>query len=166
LAGPEVPPLEIQVDGWRSGIRFDAAHIIPGHPKCGHLHGHTYALGARLEGEVAERGFITDFGVVKDALRDLADHLDHRVLVQEQGPEVEVEERGDQVEWQVGKKSYTLPAEDVRLLPVEYTSAEELAGYALDQVLDDADLPDHVEALEVGVDETYGKGARATRDLR
>lgn len=158
-------PVEIQVDGWRSGIRFDAAHIIPGHPKCGHLHGHTYALSARLVGDVAEQGFITDFGVVKDALRDLADHLDHRVLVQEEGPEVEVAERGDQVELQVGKKAYELPAEDVRLLPVEYTSAEELASYALDRVLEEADFPDHVDALEVGVDETYGKGARATRPL-
>lgn len=157
--------MEIEVDGWRSGIRFDAAHIIPGHPKCGRLHGHTYALNARLEGEVAEQGFITDFGVVKDALRSLADHLDHQVLVQEEGPGVDVDERGDQVELQVGKKAYELPAEDVRLLPVEYTSAEELAGYALESVLEAAEFPDHVEALEVGVDETYGKGARARRVL-
>ncbi len=157
--------MEIRVDGWRSGIRFDAAHIIPHHPKCGHLHGHTYALHAVLAGEIAEQGFITDFGIVKDHLRELADRLDHRVLVQAESPDFTVEEGPDSVAFTIGRKSYSLPAEDVQLLPVEYTSAEELARYALDTLLEEVDLPPQVERLEVGLDETYGKGAWASADL-
>ena len=77
----------IRVDGWRSGIRFDAAHVIPHHPKCGRLHGHTYALHAEVHGDLDPRtGFVLDFGTVKQVLRDIADRLDHHVLVQAKSP--------------------------------------------------------------------------------
>lgn len=158
--------MQIRIDGWRSGIRFDAAHVIPHHPKCGHLHGHTYALHASMEGETAERGFIADFGIVKDALRAVADRLDHGVLVQTKSPELEVTQRDGTTVFSFGDKRYEIPDADAILLPVEHTSAESLAAYVLDEVLAHVDLPPQVTRLDVGVDETYGKGAWAGRVLQ
>lgn len=156
----------IRVDGWRSGIRFDAAHLIPHHPKCGRLHGHTYALHAEVHGDVdPATGFVMDFGVVKDVLRQVADRLDHHVLVQTKSSHFSVTERHGQVAFTVGLKHYVVPAEDAQLLPIEATSAEALAEHIADEVLALVDFPATAKRLDVGIDETYGKGAWTSRTL-
>lgn len=156
----------IRVDGWRSGIRFDAAHVIPHHPKCGRLHGHTYALHAEVHGDVdPQTGFILDFGTVKDALRHVADELDHHVLVQAKSPHFDVTHRQGQVAFNIGMKHYVLPEPDALLLPLEATTAEALAEYVADQLLAIVHFPPTAKRLDVGIDETYGKGAWATRML-
>ncbi|HET6404770.1 MAG TPA: 6-carboxytetrahydropterin synthase [Candidatus Thermoplasmatota archaeon] len=156
----------IRVDGWRSGIRFDAAHVIPHHPKCGHLHGHTYALHAELTGDIDPRtGFIMDFGTVKDVLREVADRLDHRVLVQSKSPHFQVKRLGRSVHFELGLKHYALPEEDVMLLPIEATTAEALAEWVADEILSMVQFPPTAKRLDVGFDESYGKGAWASRTL-
>lgn len=161
---PTMP--SIRVDGWRSGIRFDAAHVIPHHPKCGRLHGHTYALHAEVTGDVdPATGFVMDFGTVKDVLRDVADRLDHHVLVQAKSPHFQVHRTGPQVRFEIGLKHYVLPEEDALLLPIEATTAEALAEYVADELLASVRFPPTAKRLDVGLDETYGKGAWATRAL-
>lgn len=156
----------IRIDGWRSGIRFDAAHVIPHHPKCGRLHGHTYALHAEVHGEVdPDTGFVMDFGEVKAVLRDVADRLDHHVLVQTKSKHFEVKHRADQVHFEIGLKHYVLPTEDALLLPIEATTAEALAEYVADEVLALVRFPKTARRLDIGFDESYGKGAWATRAL-
>ena len=156
----------IRVDGWRSGIRFDAAHVIPHHPKCGRLHGHTYALHAEVHGDVdPETGFIVDFGLVKDVLRAVADDLDHHVLIQSKSPHFQVVKHGTQVHFEIGMKHYVVPEPDAKLVPVEATTAEALAEYVADEVTARVRWPATARRLDVGVDETYGKGAWAQRTL-
>jgi len=55
--------------------KFDAAHHLPGHDKCGVVHGHTYSVSIRVEGEVQENGMIVDFHDVKALVKQL-DHKD------------------------------------------------------------------------------------------
>lgn len=156
----------IRIDGWRSGIRFDAAHVIPHHPKCGRLHGHTYALHAEVHGDVDPRsGFVMDFGEVKSILRDIADRLDHHVLVQAKSSHFTPHKRGTQVHFELGLKHYVLPEEDVMLLPIEATTAEALAEYVADEVLSLVRFPPTAKRLDIGFDESYGKGAWASRVL-
>lgn len=156
----------IRVDGWRSGIRFDAAHVIPHHPKCGQLHGHTYALHAEVTGDVdPETGFVVDFGIVKEILRAIADDLDHHVLVQAKSRHFQVVKHGGQVRFDIGLKHYVLPEQDALLLPIESTTAERLAEYVADEVQARVQWPASAKRLDVGVDESYGKGAWATRTL-
>lgn len=57
----------------------DCAHHIPGHPKCGTLHGHTYKVELVLEGSKKnDKGMMVDFGDMKGALRDVLAKFDHR----------------------------------------------------------------------------------------
>lgn len=150
----------LRLDGWRSGIRFDAAHFIPGHPKCGRLHGHTYALSCAIHGEPAgPEGFVVDFGVVKSAMRAVADRLDHKVLVATRANDFQVDEAKDEVVFVVQGKRYVLPRADVELLPVERTTAEALAALVCRELADALGRPANVARVEVGVDEGYGKGA-------
>lgn len=156
----------IRVDGWRSGIRFDAAHVIPHHPKCGRLHGHTYALHAEVHGDVDPKtGFVMDFGEVKQVLRDVADRLDHHVLVQAKSEHFTPMKRGTQYHFELGLKHYVLPEEDVLLLPIEATTAEALAEFVADEILALVRFPATAKRLDVGFDESYGKGAWASRVL-
>jgi 6-pyruvoyltetrahydropterin/6-carboxytetrahydropterin synthase len=54
--------------------KFAAAHYLPGHPKCGGMHGHTWLVEVWLEGEVDPKtGMVVDFGKVKHKI-DLLDH--------------------------------------------------------------------------------------------
>ena len=61
----------LEIDGGYSGIRFSACHFIPRHEKCSRLHGHSYIVRLRLEGDIGEEGMIMDFVVLKKALKEI-----------------------------------------------------------------------------------------------
>lgn len=63
----------------RLGItdNVDCAHFLPGHPKCGQLHGHTYKVEVIIEGE-AKDGMIVDFADLKAQTRAVLSQYDHR----------------------------------------------------------------------------------------
>ena len=67
--------------------RFEAAHRLSWHPgKCSRLHGHSYVLEVRVEGDLDERGVIMDFAEV-DAVVDqhvlaVLDHSDLNTVVE------------------------------------------------------------------------------------
>ncbi len=58
---------------------MDCAHFLPGHNKCGTLHGHTYKVELIIEGE-SKNGMVLDFGDLKATLREVLAEYDHRSL--------------------------------------------------------------------------------------
>jgi len=56
---------------------IDCAHLLPGHPKCGQLHGHTYRVELTVEGD-ASGGMLLDFADLKAQLRGALARYDHR----------------------------------------------------------------------------------------
>jgi 6-pyruvoyltetrahydropterin/6-carboxytetrahydropterin synthase len=74
--------------------KFDAAHHIPEHPKCGNVHGHTYHIEIEFESDNAITpeylenvdGMIVDFHELKDLVRRYIlayyDHKDLNTLLQ------------------------------------------------------------------------------------
>jgi 6-pyruvoyltetrahydropterin/6-carboxytetrahydropterin synthase len=55
---------------------IDCAHLLPGHPKCGQLHGHTYKVELAVVGE-ARGGMLVDFAELKAQLRGVLARYDH-----------------------------------------------------------------------------------------
>jgi len=55
----------------------DCAHYLPGHPKCGQMHGHTYRVELIIEGH-AQGGMIVDFAELKTITRKVLAQYDHR----------------------------------------------------------------------------------------
>jgi len=149
----------IKIDGWKSNIRFSSAHIIPEYEKCGRLHGHSYAVHIKIVGEPDKKGIIVDFTQVKKILKEIADGLDHKVLIPEENNLANIEKHENFVKIVVLNKEYIFPVEDCVFLPIVSTSAENLASYILDLFLKRAKLSKNVESVEVGVDEGYGQGA-------
>jgi 6-pyruvoyltetrahydropterin/6-carboxytetrahydropterin synthase len=58
---------------------FDSMHLLPGHPKCGVPHGHTYRAEVSVEGPVKD-GMVIDFGLLKKTLRETLKDYDHADL--------------------------------------------------------------------------------------
>ena len=56
---------------------IDCAHLLPEHPKCGQLHGHTYRVELTVEGD-ASGGMLLDFADLKAQLRAALAPYDHR----------------------------------------------------------------------------------------
>ena len=58
---------------------MDCAHFLPGHLKCGSLHGHTYKVEVIISGE-NKTGMILDFGEMKQIIRAVLAEYDHKAL--------------------------------------------------------------------------------------
>ena len=153
----------ISIDGWRSNIRFSSAHIIPEYEKCGRLHGHTYSVHVKVSGLPDKKGIILDFSILKDILREIVNELDHRILIPQKNNAVNIIKEKNSVKVSTLGKDYVFPLNDCVFLPIDSTSAENLAALILEKILNKITLPDNVENIEIGVDEGYGQGARVTK---
>ena len=155
----------LAIDGWRSNIRFSSAHIIPEYEKCGRLHGHTYAVHAKIGGKPDNKGIILDFSLLKDVLREVVNELDHKILIPEKSTVAKIEKGKDSVKIDSLGKQYVFPINDCVFLPINSTSAENLAIYILEKVLKNISLPKTISSFEIGVDEGFGQGARLSKTL-
>ncbi len=156
--------MRLEIDGREAGIKFSACHFIPGHDKCGRLHGHAYIIHMVLHGEKGERAMIMDFVPLKKALREIADELDHHILLPGNCPYMQIEV-GEEVTVKAKGKRYVFPADDVVILDAEESSAEEIARVILEMVMHKVRFPKNVSELEIGVDEELGQSAWVSRDL-
>lgn len=156
----------LEIDGGYSGIRFSACHFIPRHEKCSRLHGHSYIVRLRLEGDIGEDGMIMDFVVLKRELRAIIEEMDHRTLLPTRSEEVRVTVDGDSVEAVTCGKRYVIPRADVALLDVENTTAELMARMMTLRMVADIDFPPNVRSVSVGLDEERGQTAWYTEVLR
>ncbi len=67
---------------------FDSAHFLAGYEgKCSNIHGHRWKIivevsKEELSNEIQTRGMVVDFGTLKSDLRQLADQLDHALIIE------------------------------------------------------------------------------------
>lgn len=155
----------IYVDGWKANLRFSSAHLIPEYDKCGHLHGHTYALHAKIVGIPDENGIIVDFSYLKQCLRDIVQTLDHKILIPAQHPNVNVTKTTEMIQLTSLGKIYRFPTIDCLLLPIKSTSAEHLSTYVLEELHKKFKTLKNITEIEVGVDEGFGQGARVSTTI-
>ncbi len=154
----------VELDGWHAKLRFSACHLIPDHPKCGCLHGHTYAVSVRVVGSQSG-DFVIDFEELKRYVAEMCEPLDHRVLLASLDGDLYITHEDEEyISVIVGKqaKRYVFPINDVVLLPINSVSAEDLCGYLLGQLCDELDT-DHIKEVYVRLDEGLGQGAGCAR---
>jgi 6-pyruvoyltetrahydropterin/6-carboxytetrahydropterin synthase len=156
--------MRIEIDGEYSGIKFSASHFIPGHAKCGRLHGHSYTLRLVLYGEKAADGMVMDFVELKRSLKKIVEELDHRILLPSRSKDITIK-KGREVEVLAVGKRYVLPKDDVLILDISQTSAEELAEFILARLVRELDPPPNVSIIEVGLDEERGQTAWVKREV-
>lgn len=155
----------LEIDGGYSGIRFSACHFIPRHEKCSRLHGHSYIVRLRLEGDIGAEGMIMDFVVLKKALKAMIDELDHKTLLPTESSDVKLDVTETSVEAVSCGKRYVFPREDVVLLDIPNTTAEEMSKMMTRRIVSEIEFPDNVASVSIGLDEERGQTAWYTEVL-
>lgn len=157
--------MKIVINGIHANLRFASAHMIPCHEFCGGIHGHSYHVDVKVDGERGGPfGFVVDFKTVKGIVRDLCKKLDHKLLLPEKSNELIFKSTNDSLEFSIGDKEYKIPGEDCYILPLPSTSAEDLAEYfakKLFQVLTEKESD--IKSVEICVNEGIGQGAYFTK---
>lgn len=155
----------LEIDGGYGGIRFSACHFIPNHEKCSRLHGHSYIVRLRLEGDIDENGMIMDFVVIKKKLKEMIEEFDHRTLLPTRSDIVKVETIGDSVEVLTCGKKYLFPLEDVAFLDIPTTTAEAMSRMMTERMVSEVKFPSNVRSVAIGLDEERGQTAWYTEVL-
>ena len=106
---------------------FDSAHFLKDYNgKCANIHGHRWSVEVEIysdtiQNEGSFRGMIVDFGDLKRDLKEIADYLDHSLII----------EKGS-------LKQNTLNAlldENFRIIEIDFRpTAENLAKYIFDKM--------------------------------
>jgi len=156
----------LEIDGRFSNIKFSACHFIAGHSRCGKLHGHVYVVQMVVHGDRNSNGMVMDFIDLKRALRKIVEGFDHRVLLPGASKRVVLEQHGAEMEATIDGKRYVFPLEDVLILDVVESTAEEVARVILERVLEEMEIPPNIYRIEVGIDEERGQSAWISRELR
>src|SRR3984885_10226743 len=141
---------------------FCAGHFISYEgDRCERLHGHNYRASAEIKGALDENRYVFDFIALKNRLRAITDELDHRMMLATANPYIQVEEGATSVHVRYRDREWLFPREDCVLLPIENTTAELLARYIGQRLLDDLALHHgyRPELLRVEVEENIGQSA-------
>ena len=151
-------------------LKFSAAHfLIFPDGTAERLHGHNYKVFVEVQAGLDKHGLVLNFQDIKPRIRGLVDALDEHILLPAEHPSLETKPVGDtQLEVRYQDRYYSFPINEVILLPICNSSAENLAGYFAHQLLDllRADFPTApLQKLIVGVEETTGQQGVITIDL-
>ena len=71
--------MELVIEGKTQGLKWSAAHVIPGHPKCGRLHGHDYTVDVKIQmpasmenvETIQKKGYLLDYGDIKKVAKEI-----------------------------------------------------------------------------------------------
>ena len=143
-------------------FKFSCAHflIFPDGSK-ERLHGHNYHVDAEIEGQLTDKGIVIDFILVKPVIRELCDFLDEHWLLPAEHPELKIEARDDgHTEVVYRGCRYLAPSDEVIVLPINNTSAENLStwlGRELVSRISERFGKTQIQRLKLSVSETSGQ---------
>src|SRR5215470_10250989 len=134
--------------------------------RCERLHGHNYRTAVEIEGGLDENQYVFDFIALKHRTKAITDELDHRMMLATRNPHIAVEQSADAVSVRYRDRRWLFPREDCVLLPIENTTAELLARYIAQRLVEELRRHHRYEpaVLRVEVEENIGQSA--TCELR
>jgi 6-pyruvoyl tetrahydropterin synthase/QueD family protein len=142
-------------------LKFSAAHFIAYKGFREALHGHNYRVSVEVEGELGAEGYVLDFGIVKRIARRVCNRLDEKMLIPAQSDCLHIREEAGQVSVRYEEDEFRFPVQDVVLVPIAHSSAEELARHLAGEIRRELALEgvQRVGAIQIGVEETTGQAA-------
>jgi 6-pyruvoyltetrahydropterin/6-carboxytetrahydropterin synthase len=146
---------------------FSAGHFITLHDTlCEPVHGHNWTVSVDVAGPLDDHGMVFDFIALRDLLTNIVATLDHRMLLPTANPRLTVHRDvgpggGDEVSVHFERRRWVFPAEECVLLPMVNTTAELLARWIGQQLIERLSaagrrLP---AWIRVEVDECLGQSA-------
>lgn len=143
---------------------FSAAHFITFNRNvCERIHGHNWRVEAEIEGPLDENHYVFDFIALRDGLQTLVHELDHRVLLPDRHPMIQVTISNDEQEVtaRFENRRWVFPREDCLILPIENTTAELIARWIGMSLIERLKLNHQhgLNRLRVSVEENFGQWA-------
>ena len=118
-------------------VKFSASHFLREPFQCSKLHGHNYYVSVEVEAPLDENYFVVDFIELKEKVKEIAEPLDHSVLIPDFSNNLTISETLDSIEvLTTSNKRYVFPKTDVVRLPLPSTTSELLAKYIHDKLKD------------------------------
>ncbi len=155
-------PEQFKVRVTKDHLVFCSGHFISYEgDRCERLHGHNYRTAVEVEGELDTNFYVFDFIALKHRTKAITDELDHRMMLATRNPFISVTPREKSVHVRYRDREWLFPADDCVLLPIENTTAELLARYIGQRLLED--LRERYRfvprVLRVEVEENIGQSA-------
>lgn len=126
------------------------------------LHGHNYRVSLRGKADSLDDDMVFDFLNIKPIVREVCDSLDHRLLIPGENNNLTYKVTDKNIELHTPDGHFfSVPADDVKVLPVLNTSVERIAVYLAGEI--DAKIKERFnyvfKELEIEVEETKGQSA-------
>jgi len=147
---------------------FASGHFITyGGGTCEPLHGHNYRAGVTLWGGLDQHALVYDFVALKREMLAILKPLDHRMLLPTGNPNLSITAGDGEIEVRTDSARYLFPEADVTVLPILNTTAELIATWIVDRLLERLDLNGvgGIHQIEVEVEESFGQSAFCRRRL-
>jgi 6-pyruvoyltetrahydropterin/6-carboxytetrahydropterin synthase len=141
---------------------FSAAHFITFAGNiCERLHGHNWRTAVELAGPLDENQYVFDFIALRDALQNIVNELDHRMLLATKHPSILITERETEIEVTFEERRWVFPREDCLLLPIENTTAELIARWIGERLRESIDKSGRhsLTSMQIEVEENFGQWA-------
>jgi 6-pyruvoyltetrahydropterin/6-carboxytetrahydropterin synthase len=155
-------PERYKVRVTKDHLVFCSGHFISYEgDRCERLHGHNYRAAVEVEGGLDQNYYVFDFIALKHRTKAITDELDHRMMLATRNPHIRIEEAGPGVRVRYREREWLFPREDCVLLPIENTTAELLARYIGQRLVEDLRRQHgyRPEVLRVEVEENVGQSA-------
>jgi 6-pyruvoyltetrahydropterin/6-carboxytetrahydropterin synthase len=126
------------------------------------LHGHNYRVMLKGEASELQADMVFDFLDIKPIVREVCDSLDHKLMIPKLNPKIRIDEKNNNYIITTPDESiFSIPKQDVLLLPILNTSAERLAMYLCERIkeLTKQRFGYSFKQLEIEVEETPGQSA-------
>ncbi|KAF0687014.1 Aste57867_21234 [Aphanomyces stellatus] len=152
-------------------MKFNAAHFIAFKGFRERLHGHNYRMSVAITGDrIGHDGYLIDFGDIKKIAKDICRELNEHFLVPMKSDVLQIDANDENVRLTTEDgKTFSFPRDDCSLLPIVHSSAEELARYLTDVLLDRFTMEQmkarHATKIEVSIAEAENQLAAYERVL-
>ncbi|UCG89962.1 MAG: 6-carboxytetrahydropterin synthase [Candidatus Heimdallarchaeota archaeon] len=138
----------------RISAHFSAAHILVSDHYEEGLHGHNYLVGIEVEGSMDIHDMIVDFVFLENMLSEVLTEWDHFVLLPSKNKNMKIHENKDNLEIVYGKRLYSIPKAEIKLLDCTNVTAETLArllGEKIQIYLKKETFWERIQALKVTI---------------
>ncbi len=147
----------------KQNFKFSSGHfLIFDDLNAEKLHGHNYQVKVDIsvpeDFDLAETGYFIDFSDFKKEIKAQLDLWDEHVLLPAKHPDMKIEKRDANFDIKFRHRFYSLPQNEVVLLPVTNTSVEQLSRI-LAETFFEKFKKFKVKKLVVSVEETQGQSA-------
>ncbi|MFW9914545.1 MAG: 6-pyruvoyl tetrahydropterin synthase family protein [Candidatus Thorarchaeota archaeon] len=153
--------------------QISVAHFVVGEDYSEAIHGHNMGVKIVVFGSLNPRTkMVIDFLKLAPIVEKILDQWDHRTLVPSKSPEFSLIDNNGQMEWTHRGKFYSIPANDIVLLPIENVTVEELARLLVEEIaqkllaLDEIRRAGNIEKIMVTISEYPWQTATAHFHLK